>query len=382
MLLLTRYSRAGPSSRLRFLQYLPGLRAHGIEVEVAPFFHHDYLERRYAGHAPSPARLIGCYWRRIRDLARAPGFDVVWVEKEALPWMPAAAELSALCRSPLIVDFDDAWHLRYRDASSRIVRLALRRKLEAIARRADAVVVGNAFLQRWAEEAGAAKVTRIPTVLDLSRYSAGPPPSGSPFTIGWIGTPETIRYLDGIRGALTRLLDGGGTRLLLIGVRRFCLAGPHVETQAWSETAEDRLLQRIHVGVMPLRDGAWEHGKSACKLLQYMAAGRPVVASPVGTARTVVRSGVNGVFATTDGEWVTAIESLRADPAAAAAMGSSARRTVEASYSLELTLPKIADVLLAAAGARQRRARATSAWPGSSWPAADTCQLPGGDAGL
>lgn len=346
---MTRYSRIGASSRLRFLQYRPGLTLNGIDLEVAPFFDGDYLRGRYAGQYPSLARLARYYGRRIKRLAGAGAFDAVWVEKEALPWIPAPLELSLLRGVPLIVDFDDAWHLRYGEASSPLVRVALKQKLEAIARRADVVVVGNPFLERWAEVAGARRVVRIPTVLDLARYSATPLPAGEPFTIGWIGTPETARYLETIRGALARLLARENTRLLLIGVDRFPLAGPGVELRTWSEDAEESLLRQIHVGIMPLKDGAWERGKSAYKLLQYMAAARPVVASPVGTALRVVEPDVNGVFATTEDDWVRRLELLRRDRAGAAAMGAAARRSVERSYSLALALPHIRDVLLSAA---------------------------------
>jgi glycosyltransferase involved in cell wall biosynthesis len=351
---LTRYSRNGASSRLRFLQYQAGLTASGIDLEVAPFFDSDYLRDRYAGRSPPLSRLVRYYARRVGRLAGAVAYDALWVEKEALPWVPAVIELRLFRDVPLIVDFDDAWHLRYGEASSPFAQLMLRQKLEAIARRADVVIVGNSFLERWAHTAGARQVVRIPTVLDLSRYAATPLPARGPFTIGWIGTPATVHYLETIRGALTRLLACADTRLLLIGVDRFTLAGPRVETRAWSEDTEDPLLRQMHVGVMPLHDGVWERGKSGCKLLQYMAAARPVVASPVGTALGVVEPGVNGAFANTEDDWVRTLSLLRGDRAATAAMGAAARRSVERAYSLELALPLLRDVLRSATRARAR----------------------------
>jgi len=53
---------------------------------------------------------------------------------------------------------------------------------------------------------------------------------------------------------------------------------------------------------MPLPQGAWEYGKSGYKLVQYMAASRPVVASPVGVNCDVVKEGVNGFVAITEEE--------------------------------------------------------------------------------
>src|SRR5262245_35038863 len=77
-----------------------------------------------------------------------------------------------------------------------IVRWTLGKKLERLARRADFVIVANKFLQSWAEDAGAASVTCIPTVVDLRRYPQTALPPAEPFTIGWIGTPETAPYLE------------------------------------------------------------------------------------------------------------------------------------------------------------------------------------------
>jgi hypothetical protein len=57
---------------------------------------------------------------------------------------------------------------------------------------------------------------------------------------------------------------------------------------------------------MPLHDTPWERGKCAYKLLQVMAAGKPVIASPVGANRQVVQHGVNGFLADTPSEWADA----------------------------------------------------------------------------
>jgi len=349
VLVLTRYGRTGASSRLRFLQYLPGLAARGIEAHVAPFLDDVYLKELYGGQRPSLQRVITFYSQRLKQLARANKYDVVWIEKEALPWIPAFIELSALRSVPVVMDFDDAWHLRYTESPNPLVRFTLTEKLGRLAKRADHVIVANKFLQNWAEGAGASAVRCVPTVVDLTRYEATPPPPPHPFTIGWIGTPETVNYLKTIQGALRQVLERGDTRLLLIGPSSTHPSLPNVEALPWSEGDETALLQRIHVGIMPLQHGVWEYGKSAYKLVQYMAEARPVVASPVGANTDVVKEGVNGFFARTDSDWVECLERLRADPALASTMGAAARATVEASFSLEATLPMIVEVLESAA---------------------------------
>ena len=189
---------------MRFLQYLPGLDEYDIDVHPAPFLDDVYLKELYGGRRPSMNRVFSFYSERLRHLVKARDFDAVWIEKEVLPWVPHWVDMTALGSLPLVVDFDDAWHLRYSGSSNPLVRGMLGKKLERIARRADFVIVANKFLQSWAESTGAKRVNCIPTVVDLRRYPQTAPPPSEPFTIGWIGTPETAPYLETIKGALAR----------------------------------------------------------------------------------------------------------------------------------------------------------------------------------
>src|SRR5262249_50677297 len=213
--------------------------------------------------------LLGRYVGRAFALLRSPRSSVVWLEKEALPWMPAWVELLLIGRRPLIVDFDDGWHLKYNARGVRWRMPLLARKLETLARRADMVIVANRALRRWAREADAKNIVHVPTVVDLDRYRVLDEPEG-PFTIGWVGTPFNLHYLQPIAGALRRLSEEGA-RLLLIGAPPgFKLPGITVEAVPWSEETEAEHIGRCHVGIMPLDDTPWERFKSGYKLIQYM----------------------------------------------------------------------------------------------------------------
>jgi glycosyltransferase involved in cell wall biosynthesis len=78
----------------------------------------------------------------------------------------------------------------------------------------------------------------------------------------------------------------------------------------WSEEAEADFLASITIGVMPLEDGPWERGKCSFKMLQYMAAGRPCVVSPVGMNSELLREAELGRSATTIDQWTEALSSL------------------------------------------------------------------------
>ena len=152
------------------MQYLAGLDEYEIDVHPAPFLDDVYLKELYDGRRPSLGRVFAFYSERLHYLVKAREFDVVWIEKEVLPWVPGWVARTVLGALPLVVDFDDAWHLRYSRSPNPLVRWTLGKKLERMARRADFVIVANKFLQSWAEDAGATSVTCIPTVVDLRRY--------------------------------------------------------------------------------------------------------------------------------------------------------------------------------------------------------------------
>ena len=82
---------------------------------------------------------------------------------------------------------------------------------------------------------------------------------------------------------------------------------------AWDEQTEARELAAGQIGVSWLPDDLWSRGKCGLKVLQYQAAGLPVVANPVGSHREMIRDGETGFLATTPDEWVDAVRRLAGD---------------------------------------------------------------------
>ncbi len=92
---------------------------------------------------------------------------------------------------------------------------------------------------------------------------------------------------------------------------------------------------------MPLPDEPFARGKCGYKLIQYMACGKPVVASPVGVNSVIVRNGVEGFLASSTDEWIASLQKLVDDSALRKQMGQAGRARVEAEYSLQVTAPKL-----------------------------------------
>src|SRR5262249_43307060 len=129
------------------------------------------------------------------------------------------------------------------------------------------------------------------------------------------------------------------------------LAGIKAESFPWTEESEIARIAAFDIGIMPLSDTPWERGKSAYKLIQVMAAGKPVVASPVGANRQVVQHGVNGFLAETAEPWAEALRTLANNPALRNEMGARARETVVDRYATAVVAPRLASILREAAAA-------------------------------
>jgi hypothetical protein len=147
ILALTRYSSKGPSSRIRFYQYIPYLTACGVELQVVPLLDDNYVLRLFAGESPSIFPVVWAYVRRIAKLMKSRSFDLLWIEKELFPWLPAWAErILAGWGVPYVVDYDDAVFHRYDMHANPILRGLLGQSIDDVMRHASTVVVGNDYL--------------------------------------------------------------------------------------------------------------------------------------------------------------------------------------------------------------------------------------------
>ncbi len=352
VLVLSRYARRGPSSRIRTYQFLPYLAERGFDVTVAPLLDDNYLINRFGGRLPNPFTIVKAYWRRLMRLADVRQFDLVWVEIELMPWLPPWLE-RWLARTgvPFVVDYDDAWFHRYTQQPLWLVRRLLGPKINEVMRAANVIVAGNQYLADHAWSIGARDVRILPTVVDTERFTPGET-SSHPFTVGWIGSPASTGYLDRIRPVLTGLVRDENSKLILVGATEGWGKDLPADLRPWSEETEVADVRDFDIGISPLTDGSVEQGKCGYKTLQYMACGRPVVVAPVGVHLDIVEPGVTGFFASNHQEWLTAISILRDDPKRRAAMGQAARQFVEQRYSLNAWAPELAQVLQQAARPR------------------------------
>jgi glycosyltransferase involved in cell wall biosynthesis len=330
--LLVGYDLDQPSFRHRMRNLVAPLEAAGWQVRVERFPSGRYGVRT---------------WER-RGLLRWA--DVVVLHQIKLSAIEA--RLFGALTKRRIFDVDDAIYVRKPHRLGEPVGDSRwrRKKFAATCRWVDVVAAGNDVLAGVARPAARA-VEILPTSIDVSCYQPAAAGAAGPPTIVWIGSPENLIYLEMIRPALARLT----ARHRALKVRVICSAFPawpeiNVESVVWSEATEAAALAAAHIGIMPLTDDEWSRGKCAFKLLQYMAASLPCVASPVGANTEAVIDGVNGFHAATVQDWESRLERLIISPELRARFGAAGRMHVEQRYSMRAYRSNYAALLANLAG--------------------------------
>lgn len=339
ILVLHKYGPKAASFRHRIQQYLPYLERAGFTCDVSSLLDDAYLESRFRTGRRSPWGAVQAVARRLRAFVQVKRYDLVFIGLEFFPYCPAIFErLLNLLRVPFIFDFDDSVFHYYDLHKWAVVRWALGGKIAEVARRSALVFAGSPYLLEYASHAGGTAIY-IPTVIDLNRYSRVKKrrEPGAPFIIGWIGSPTTAQYLHLIKPALRAFCISHPAKLVTIGTGPFALEGIPIESRPWIlETEIDDLLT-FDVGLMPLADDRWSQGKCGFKLIQYMACGLPVIASPIGVNAQIVEDGVSGFLAADTSGWISALEKLAADSELALSMGRAGRRRVEEKFCVQKT---------------------------------------------
>ena len=117
------------------------------------------------------------------------------------------------------------------------------------------------------------------------------------------------------------------------------------EFKTWRLNEELNDLRSFDIGIMPLLDDEWTRAKCGYKIIQYMAVGKPVVASPVGVNREIIQDGINGFLAQGQQEWENILSELIHTPSLRAEIGRRGRETIKQKYSLKVNAPKVLSII-------------------------------------
>ena len=183
--------------------------------------------------------------------------------------------------------------------------------------------------------------------IDSDAYAPRQSRDDGTITIGWAGSNATLAYFLELREAITEVSQRHpNVEVVVFGVSRpFAMPGVRVTVMPWSRDQEAGIIGSFDIGLSPMANQEWSRYRGGFKLIQYMACGAAIVASPLGIGDQVIRQGHNGFLATSPVEWRDAIERLVSDAHLRKAMAARGRQDAVGKYSYRAYLPTMLPIL-------------------------------------
>jgi glycosyltransferase involved in cell wall biosynthesis len=260
--------------------------------------------------------------------------DVVVLQRKLLPSWAIALLRRRVPR--LVFDFDDAVWLRDSYSPHGFADPKRMQRFRATVAACDLVVAGNEYLAAAAREFTAPeRVVVIPTCVEPRNYPVAAHQQTGATRLVWVGSRSTLRGLQQFAPTLSAIgREVPGVRLKVVCDQFPTIPDLPVDAVEWRQETEAAEIAAADIGIGWVPDDPWSAGKCGLKLLQYQAAGLPVVANPVGVQAEMVRSHETGFLAVTAEDWVAAVAALAADPHLRYRLGSAGRRQVTDRYSV------------------------------------------------
>lgn len=340
VLFVTAGNRDQASSRLRVYELIPFLRDRGINGKTIP-------TPKHSNNIVETAKKILFIYKIVKNSKK---FDVIYVQKVRFPkWFTML--LNLLYRS-IIFDYDDAI---YKAPPGNSVDEKNVKYLNYLIDVSDLVVAGNPILSEYAEKRGADTVV-VSTGIPREKYRSARRMTSpdDEFILGWIGNPENLHYLEDIEQPVTRILEANDSVKLRIITDLGSEVYPFesrvrndVEYIQWEREKSIEDLAECHLTLRPLRDDEWTRAKGGfTSIIESLALGIPVIASPVGMIQDLIENGVNGWLAQSEADWETILNIVVTDPSKVALMKDSALQTVsEHGFWSENKAEEVAEIL-------------------------------------
>ena len=338
ILFLPKYDIDGASSRYRTHQYLS---VFNIKYKVSSFFPYGYIGRMNKMKYKVAYAIYSIMRRIVIVASQSYKYDLIVIEKELIPYFPPILEyILHLCHKKFVLDFDDAIYINYVCHNFSLIRWLLGRKIPYIASWASGITTGSPELTSYLLSFNS-NIIEIPTSIDLDKYKLYSPKPTNKYVIGWIGSRSTSKHLDTIAEVLLRFISyHKEAELHLIGYYGTAFRNAErVLLIPWNAKTEFHEMLQFHVGLMPLIDLPFEHGKCGFKLVQYMACAKPTISTPF-PANVKIDGGNGNLFASTSEEWFISLETVCSKRFFYENVGRRNRLCVERNYSIQMNQNK------------------------------------------
>jgi len=347
ILFLVAYSELAASSRTRVYDFFPFFEKEKIDFKYVcfiPKWLHKFSSSSKKAHkaiyyfsvvALKPVKIF-------QALVLSCFYDIVFVQK--ITFSLNIEKILKLFNKKIIFDFDDAIFTgegKKDNFFKKITSYLRESSFNNMVGVAKCCIVENEYNRKIALKY-CPWVEIVTGPIDTEKYFVRQEKKEGPVVVGWTGSSSTTRYLYEITGALASVYKKYNVILKFVGAKSdFKIQDVNCQIEKWDLNKEVSQIQSFDIGIMPLPDNEWTRGKGGYKLLQYMAAGVPAVASPVEINKKIINNGVDGFLADSKDEWVKTLSSLIENEELRKKMGQAGRKKMEESYSLKRAAEKL-----------------------------------------
>jgi len=334
ILMLTDGNIDNASARIRAIQYIPFFEKQGYQITLIPripkrpthpfdkYFIFPILKRLF--NVRMVLAILFVNWKSVF-------IQRVFVKEFLLKNLNTRS-------IQIIYDFDDAIYINAKNPEKR-------EKTETMIRNATSVIISTDYLSDFCLNIGK-KAFLINSPVETDRIKPTVKPQDHLITIGWIGSPWTSGFLEIVEKPLQRLAEKYNFYFLTIGAKQgYSIVGIEHVARPWLYENENEDIGNMDIGIMPLPDTDYAGMKGGYKLIQYMSAGIPCVASPVGINQTFVKPGENGFLSSNEEEWYKNLEMLINDAELRFKLGSTGRKNAIEFYSREVCFNKLLNIM-------------------------------------
>jgi glycosyltransferase involved in cell wall biosynthesis len=264
--------------------------------------------------------------------------------KQEFPHIPVLTEIDDNILS--VPDFNQAFETY--DPNSE-VRSRVVRQLKA----SDGVIVSTPYLKEIYSDFNN-NIWVIPNSIDFKRWGSVRMKSRPGIRIGWAGGSGHEGDFEPISGAIHRIAEKfDDVRFCFVngpagkGLPDFLLDVPNIEHhRTWVPVLRyPQMLasQGYDIGIAPVRDSAFNRGKSNLKWLENSALGIPTVAARVGHFAETVNDGVDGLLYSSEAEFEQKLTALITDRKLRSKIGLAAKERVRQDFDIVNTLDSYID---------------------------------------
>ena len=134
---------------------------------------------------------------------------------------------------------------------------------------------------------------------------------------------------------------------LVFGVDKYEIDNVCTRSVEWSEKTENTIFNEFDIAVYPLEVELWSEGKYGGKMIQYFAAGLPMIVSNANNLiPTIVKNNENGILVNnSEADWYHALECLIQDIGLRSTIAKNARKTFEIQFSIDANKVKYLEIL-------------------------------------